>query len=179
VLKVPKQDSSDMPLGGIEDDPMMGNDMAGDSEPMGDDGIPPDNEGMPPSANDENEPPMGDGADNSDQQELDDIFNSASLEVKNAILKYAKSQTDNDDKKDQDIDDEDMPPMQGDEEDSNTPQMPNESKRYKNHLVNEIMNGIISDFDMNDRNKVKGTKRDEKRITNNYISKSNPFVSGR
>lgn len=178
-MKVPKQNSPDMPLGGMDDEPMMGNDMAGGAEPMGNGGMPPDDEGMPPSADDENEPPMGDGAENSDQQELDDIFNSASLEVKNAILKYAKSQADNDDKKGNDMNDEDMPPIQGDEENSDTPPMPNESKHYKNHLVNEIMNGIISDLDMNDRNKVKGTKRDEKKITNSYIGNSNPFISGR
>ena len=155
---------------------MMGDAMAGGPDPMNNGGMPPmdDGGGMPPA---DDEPPMGDGMDDSnassDQKELDDIFNNANLEVKNAILKYAKSQADNDDDSNSEGE---MPPM--DNEQGNS-QMPNESKRYKSHLVNEIMNGIISDLDMNDRNKVKGTKRDEKRITNKQIGISNPFVSGR
>lgn len=60
--------------------------------------------------------------------------------------------------------------------------MPMESKRNIEDLVTEITNGIINDFDMNDREGVKGTKRDERKITNKDVKrriKMNPFVSRR
>ena len=60
--------------------------------------------------------------------------------------------------------------------------MPMESKRIIEDLVTEITNGIINDFDMNDREGVKGTKRDERKITNKDVKrriKMNPFVSRR
>ena len=60
--------------------------------------------------------------------------------------------------------------------------MPMESKRSIEDLVTEITNGIINDFDMNDREGVKGTKRDERKITNKDVKrriKMNPFVSRR
>ena len=162
MLKVPKQDTGLPPMGGP--DPMMGDPTAGGGmPPMGDEGSPVDNE-----------PPMGDGTeqngdsqgDSSDQQELDDIFNNASIENKNAILKYARSQTQNDEGgQNQGQNDGGMPPM------------PNESRDYKKDLVNEIVNGIIGD--MNDREGNDGIKRNEKKITNKRIKRNNPFVSGR
>lgn len=143
-------------------DPMMGDPMAGGADPMA--GAP----GMPPTNND---PTMGDGTDDgntmqgsSDQQELDDIFNNASIEDKNAILKYAKSQTEND---------------SGNEGEQPQQPMQSESKHYKDKLVNEIINSIMGDFDMNSREGIDGTKRYEKKITNTKLKRNNPFVSGR
>lgn len=153
------------PMGGA--DPMMGNDPMGGADPMAGNETAGGNDPM----NDSD--PMGDGADNqsqdSDQQELDDIFNSASIETKNAILKYAKSQSKNDNGNDSN-EEYSQEPM---------PEMPMESRKYHNKLVNEIVNGIIGDLDMNDREGVKGTKRDEKKITNKRVKRNNPFVAGR
>lgn len=142
----------------FEDGPDM------DEPPMGDEGNEPPIGNEPPT----DEPPMGDGMDDPGEQgddsqnELIDIFKNASLEDKNAILKYAKSQTgQNDDS----------------EEDKSEKELPMESKRFRNKLVNEIINGVISD--MNQRDKEKGIKRFEKKISNKKITRQNPFVSGR
>lgn len=67
--------------------------------------------------------------------------------------------------------------LRGNEEDLSSeeqPQedMPMESTNVEEDVVNEIVNDLIS-------NNKRGTKRDEKYVTNKKITKRNPFVSGR
>ena len=135
------------------------------------------NGGLPPTPpNGVDTPDTGDGM--QDSQESDDegieIYNSLPIEKKSAAIKYMKSMQDDDEDAKSD--------SNGDNEDGAT-EMPMESKSYIEKLVTEIANGIISDFDMNDREGIKGTKRDEKQITNKRLSNGrgtmNPFVSGR
>lgn len=149
---------------------MMGEPISAGREPMDDNGgfSPIDGNGQ--GMSDSMDIPTGDGTDgsveknvSSEQQELDDIFNSASLEDKNAILKYAKSQAERNDK----------------EGNGNDGKMPNESISHDDKLVNEIVGSIINSMDMNGREGVKGTKRREKKIANKKIGRNNPFVSGR
>lgn len=111
------------------------------------------------------EPPMGDepsmdGPDaggEGDDDELMNIINGLSVEDKAAVKKYAESMADNNGGGD------DEPPM------SEEPPMPMESKQKIDSMVNEI-----SDELMNGKR-----KRFEKHITNNKVSKNNPFVSNR
>lgn len=135
------------------------------------------NGGLPPTPpNGVDAPDTGDGM--QDGQESDDegieIYNSLPVEKKSAAIKYMKSMQD---------DDEDAKSDSNGGNEGGAPEMPMESKSYIEKLVTEIANGIISDFDMNDREGVKGTKRDEKQITNKRLSNGrgtmNPFVSGR
>lgn len=135
------------------------------------------NGGLPPTPpNGVDTPDTGDGM--QDSQESDDegieIYNSLPIEKKSAAIKYMKSMQD---------DDEDAKSDSNGDNEGGAPEMPMESKSYIEKLVTEIANGIISDFDMNDREGIKGTKRDEKQITNKRLSNGrgtmNPFVSGR
>lgn len=135
------------------------------------------NGGLPPTPpNGVDAPDTGDGM--QDGQESDDegieIYNSLPVEKKSAAIKYMKSMQD---------DDEDAKSDSNGGNEGGAPEMPMESKSYIEKLVTEIANGIISDFDMNDREGIKGTKRDEKQITNKRLSNGrgtmNPFVSGR
>ena len=135
------------------------------------------NGGLPPTPpNGVDAPDTGDGM--QDNQESDDegidIYNSLPVEKKSAAIKYMKSMQD---------DEEDAESNSNGGNEGGAPEMPMESKLYIEKLVTEIANGIISDFDMNDREGVKGTKRDEKQITNKRLSNGrgtmNPFVSGR
>ena len=132
---------------------------------------------MPPkSPNEDDETDNGDGM--QDNQESNDegieIYNSLPTEKKSAAIKYMKSMQDDSDNAESDDDD-------GNKDGDDGKQM--ESKSYVEKMVNEITNGIISDFDMNDREGIKGTKRNEKKITNKRLNKGfgkrNPFVSGR
>ena len=124
---------------------------------------------MPPFGNDNEElPPMddnnndkledGDGTEEGNDEGIE-IYNSLPIEKKSAAIKYMKSMQDDNSESD----------------DKN--QM--ESKISIDHLVNEITNGIISDFDMNDRIGEKGIKRNEKKIANKNLNLKNPFISGR
>lgn len=66
--------------------------------------------------------------------------------------------------------------LRGNEEDlsNEEPQeeMPMESSTVEEDIVNEIVNDLIT-------NNKRGTKRDEKYVTNKDVTKRNPFVSGR
>lgn len=118
-----------------------------------------DNEDLPPmDDNDNDKLENGDGTEE-DNDEGIEIYNSLPIEKKSAAIKYMKSMQDDDSETD----------------DKN--QM--ESKMSIDHLVNEITNGIISDFDMNDRIGEKGIKRNEKKIANKKLNLKNPFISGR
>lgn len=134
------------------------------SEPMDD-----INGTVPPMDGNDN-PDSGDGMQdkNGNEDEGIEIYNSLPIEKKSAAIKYMKSMQDDSD---------------SDSKDENVPNgKQNESKSNIDKIVTEITNGIIGDFDMNDREKVKGTKRDEKTITNKDVLKRrniNPFVSGR
>ena len=120
-----------------------------------------DNE-LPPMDDEKEEPNDGDGTQNKDNDDEGiEIYNSLPIEKKSAAIKYMKS-------------------MQNDSESNEKDnENPMESKKTIDHLVNEIANGIINDFDMNDRNGEKGTKRYEKKISNKNLNRKNPFVSGR
>lgn len=148
---------------------------------IGGNAAPPD-QGPDPLMGNSQEPPMGDGTDdndnmpdenngNSGQAELDDIFNKASLEDKNAILKYARSQTEKNDGSNDNEDDNQFSPKN---------EMQTEAyKRVRKDFIDEIVNGLINNFDLNDRQGNEGTKRGEKKITNKRLGVSNPFISGR
>lgn len=98
VLKLHKEEPMDDDLPPLDEPPMgapeppappMGNEppMGGDEPPMGN----PDDD-MPPM---DDEPPMGDDNGGGNTQEIDDIFNSLGIEDQSAVLKYAKSMSDN------------------------------------------------------------------------------------
>lgn len=162
-MKVPKQDNA--PLPPMDDTPPIGGGAAPSGEP---DDLPPMDDDMPSDDKDE-AGPKGDGTEDGntsdDQKELDDIFNSASLEDKNAILKYARSQTEQSDDDNADKDKDDEAPM------------PMESKSTNDDLINEIVNNIIGD--MNNRKGIKGVSRGENKITNRRLRRNNPFVADR
>ena len=119
-----------------------------------------DDEGMaPPMDDDENQDPMGDEDmspmdDNGDtpingeDDELMDIINNLSIEDKAAVVKYAKSMTDD---------------SKGDDN------MPMESKRNMRDMIDEVINDVLDDKE--------GTKRPEKKMPKAYRNMEMPFKS--
>ena len=157
---IPKQDST-------LDMEMLPNE--GMEEPTED--IPPMND-IGGEIQDTDMPSEGDGMQDiqTNNDEGIDIYNSLPVEKKSAAIKYMKSMQD------------DSSSDSNDDKNKQQANMPMESKRSIEDLVTEITNGIINDFDMNDREGVKGTKRDERKITNKDVKrriKMNPFVSRR
>lgn len=167
VLKL-KDDSND-----LGDLPPMGEDMPPiDEPPMNEPPMnePPLNEppmddndpsAVPPMNDEESNddmPPMDEpnDADGGNTQEIDDIFNQLGIEDQSAVLKYAKSMSDNNG-------------------DANNPQeMPMEAIKYANldAIIKEIM-------DLDTRGKDRTVKRNSKDVTNDKIDNTNPFISRR
>lgn len=150
VMRLPNQTPppSDMPPMGGEQPPMDAPNPMGGEPPMGDD--------MPPMGGDM--PPMSDGdGSNGVNQELLDVISQLGLEDQNAVLKYAKSMTDN----------EDNQGMQ-----NGGGQTPMENRDRSNAIVSEIIQGF---FD-NKKEKVRDTNKE---ITNNKINGKNPFITNR
>jgi len=134
-------DNAPMPPMGA-DDMGMDNQMGGDPNAMG--GQEPMNDPM--GGEDPNA--MGD----SDDEELMNIVNGMSTEDKAAVIKYAKSMTD---------DSEDA--MSQDDA------MPMESKRSFKSIIDETINDVLD--------KKEGTKRLEKKMPRQYRGMKNPFKS--
>ena len=127
--------------------PPMGADDSGMEDPMG---------GADPNAM-SNEDPMVGGEPNemgSDDDELLNIVNGMPAEDKAAVIKYAKSMTDDSqDGQDQNIGDE----------------MPMESRRSFKDIIDETINDVLDDKE--------GTKRPEKKMPKEYKGMNNPFKS--
>lgn len=119
------------------DDPMVGEDpnaMGGEPNPM------------------DNEDPMGGG--NNDDDELMSIVDGMSAEDKAAVIKYAKSMTDD---------------SQGAQDPNMGGEMPMESRRSFKSIIDEAINDVLDSKE--------GTKRPEKKMPKEYKSMNNPFKS--
>lgn len=153
VIKVPHNDAPPMEGDNVPPPPPM------DEPPMEDDPM-----GQEPLMD---EPPMEDDgvSDNGGvNQEIIDAISKLSMEDQNAVLKYAKSMTDDSSNADGNMNAE--PPMDNSDE-----QMPMEGRRISKKRINEL----FQDLTTYDNERI----RDTKKITNKKMVKGNPFLSGR
>ena len=124
--------------------PMGSGDMGND--PMGD----PNGEGETMGDDIGNEPPMDDEP-NDDNDELDDVIDSLSVEDKAAVLKYAKSMADDG----------------GDDEQGG--EMPMEGFRSMKRIIDETINDVLDGYE--------GTDRPQKKVAKSYRNLKSPFKS--
>lgn len=143
-------DNTPMPpmgSGDMDNDPMGSEDpMGGGQDPMGD-----PNGGDDPMGDDMgNEPPMDDEP-NDDNDELDDVMDSLSVENQAAVLKYAKSMVDDG----------------GDDEQGG--EMPMEGFRSMKRIIDETINDVLDGYE--------GTDRPQKKVPKSYRNLKSPFKS--
>ena len=140
-------------MGEMDNAPMppMGADDMGMEDPMA--GADPNAMGGEDSNMMGNDQPMGNGEDD----ELMNVIDGLSVEDKAAVLKYAKSMTD-------DSEGAEMP------QDGGMGEMPMESRKSLKSIIDETINDVLD-------GEKKGTKRDEKELPKEYNGLKSPFRS--